>query len=176
MALPLAAAIPIATGVVGGLYGYNRAGRITPGEREAQRLSNLAGSYNEMLMNPDDPRFKSMVNAESQGIRRGFLQNLRDLIEANRRQALMGRQQFFDPERRDESMFSAVNKAGQEARSQARGNVLDRINQAIQNIQNQRQGALQDAFMQQSRRGQQTQAVLGGLGALNSIGGLFGGK
>lgn len=171
MALPLTAgqnaagAIP---GIVGAVYSYKQAGKKTPQEREAERLAAMSQDYNNMLMNPNDPRYKAMLEAETQGLRGGFLQNLRDMVEANRRQAIMGRQQFFDPERRDESMFSAVNRTGQQAQLQARGNVLDRINQAIQNLQGQQSTAMGLAGLEGARRGAKQQAVLAGLGAVGS--------
>ena len=174
MALPFAImtgvgdAGSLATGITGGIMAYNRAKRLkTPQEREAERLAGLTSQYNEMLMNPNDPRFKEMVESESQGIRGGFLQNLRDAIEANRRQAIMGRQQIFDPERRDENIFSQVDKSGRTAQLQARSNVIDRINQAIKNLQAQQSTYTNLAQLERDRRGQKTQAILGGLGAIN---------
>lgn len=177
MALPFlaaaAAALPAVTGAAGGFLAYNRAGKMTPQEREAQRLGGMAQDYLELSMNPNDPRFKAMVEAESGGIRSGFLQQVRDLVEANRRQAVMGRTQFFDPERRDANAFSAINKAGQQAQLQARGSVFDRINNAINSLHSQQQNQLQMAGLESTRRQAQTQAILGGLDAFGKVGTSF---
>lgn len=139
----------------------------------AQGALDKANNLIDLSMNPNDPRFKEMVNSQSQGIRQGFLQNLRDMIEANRRQALMGRQQIFDPERRDEGMFAAVNRAGQESQNQARGNVLDSINGAIQRLQGQSTQFQGLAGLQNTRNEQQRQAILGLLNTGVKGAGLF---
>jgi len=142
----------------------------TAPEYAAQDAMSRANDLINLSMNPNDPRYQAMVNQQSQGIRQGFLQNLRDITEANRRQALMGRQQFFDPERRDENMFSAVNQAGQQAQIQARQNVLDNINGAIQRLQGQQNGYYNLAGLQNSRNNQARQSMLALLGAGTQLG------
>lgn len=167
MALPIAAqaGAQMLPGVIGGIYSYKKSGKKTPQERAAEAAMGQAQDLINLSLSPDDPRFKAMVEAESQGVRGGFLQNLRDMIEGNRRQALMGRQQFFDPERRDQTMFSAVDKAGRDAQLHARSNVLERINGAIQRLQGQQSGYMKLADMEAGRRDQKRQAILGGLSA-----------
>lgn len=145
-------------------------------EYDAQNALGQANDLINLSMNPNDPRYQAMVNNQSQGIRQGFLQQLRDTVEANRRQALMGRQQFFDPERRDETMFSAVNKAGQQAQIQARGDVLNNINGAIQRLQGQSSGYLGLADRQNARNEQNRQAMLAMLGAGAQLGSAAMGK
>jgi len=142
-------------------------------EKTSQALLNQANDLTNLMLNPNDPRFKNMLQAETQNVRGGYLQNLRDMIEANRRQALMGRQQIFDPERRDEGMFSAVNKAGMQAQQEARGNLLNRINQSISQLQNQSQANLGLAGMANQRNDQQRQSILALLNSGVKAGGLF---
>ena len=62
-----------------------------------ETLGKTQGLIN-LLSNPNDPQFQQLLSQENQSVRQGYLRNIRDLIEGNRRQALMGRQQYFDPE------------------------------------------------------------------------------
>lgn len=133
----------------------------TAQERTAQDNLNQANDLINLSMNPNDPRYQAMVANQSQGLRAGFLQNLRDIIEGNRRQALMGRQQYFDPERRDENAFAGLNQATQNANIQANQNVLDSINSAVQRLQGQSQSYLGLAGLQNQRNQQQREAILG---------------
>lgn len=119
----------------------------------------------DLLSNPNDPRYQTLLQQEASGVRRGYLQNIRDLVEENRRQALLGRQQFFDPERRDENIFAAVNRAGQQAQSQARSNVIDNLNNQIARLQNQSQARLNMAQLADQRNNQRRQTILALLGA-----------
>lgn len=168
MALPLAgmAALSAAPGVIGGIYSYNQAKRLSPAERDAAASISQMQDYNRMLLNPNDPRYKALVEAETESVRGGFLQNLRDLIEANRRQAVMGRQEIFDPERRDESMFRGLLDASRQAQIQGRSNATNRIVQALQGLQNIQQSQLGLASLQQARQNQKNQAILGGLSGI----------
>lgn len=172
MPLPLAAAAGLAAipGIVGGFYNYNMAGKTTAGERGLGNTIASLEDLRNLSMNPNDPRYKAMLEQETGNLRTSFLQQLNDVIEANRRQALLGRQEFFDPERRDESMFNAVSKAGREAQTQGRQNVLQRLNNAIQNLQVQQQGYGALADIQNARKQQRTNAITGGLGALGQAG------
>lgn len=188
MPLPLAAvaALSAAPGILGGLYAYNMAGKTTAGQRGLQSTVNNLEDLRNLAMNPNDPRYQSMLDYETksttQGLRNSFLQNLNDAIEANRRQAVLGRQQLFDPERQDESIFNLTNQANQQAQlqgaSMARQNVLNRLNSAIQNLQSQQQAYSSLADMQNAQKQQKMNAVLGGVSALgkagSSLGGLFG--
>lgn len=143
----------------------------TPQEGVAEAALGQSQDLINLSMNPNDPRYKAMIDSQSQGIRQGFLQNLRDAVEANRRQALMGRQQFFDPERRDENMFAAVNRAGQESQNQARSGVINNINGAIQRLQGQNAGYLNLASLQNTRNNQARQSMLALLSAGTQLGG-----
>lgn len=163
--MPLPIAVQAGITAAPAIIGLFQKTKKTPQERAAEGSMAQAQDLINLSMNPNDPRFKTMLENESFGIRQGFLQQLRDTIEANRRQALMGRQQFFDPERRDESMFSAVNQAGQQAQIQARSNVLNNINNTIQKLQNQSTGYGNLAKFEADRRNQKRQTMLGGLSA-----------
>ncbi|MFV1152042.1 hypothetical protein QMK98_30390, partial [Klebsiella pneumoniae] len=99
--------------------------------------------------------------------------NIRDLIEGNRRQALLGRQQYFDPERRDESVFSAVNQAGQQAQQQARSNVIDNLNNQIARLQGQFSGQMNLAQASDKRNDQMRQSIMALLGGGMQAGKMF---
>ena len=163
MALPLAAmaAISAAPGIIGMFQKINK----TPQERAAEGYLNQSNDYINMSMNPADPRYKAMVDVEKQGIHNDFLTSLRDMIEANRRQRTLGRTEIFDPERRDESMFSAITKNKQQADGQANSNVLNRINMAIGNLRGNSNAMLGLAEMEGNRREQKRQRNLAGLSA-----------
>lgn len=173
MPLPLLAAAGIAA--VPGIIGLFQKNNKTPGERASEGYLNQANDYTNLSMNPGDPRYKAMVDNEKQGIQNDFLSTLRDMVEANRRQASMGRTQFFDPERRDETMFSAITKGKQQADQQANSNVLNRINMAINNLRGNSVAMGGIAKMEVDRRGQKRQQNLAGLSAggklMNSFGG-----
>jgi ferric-dicitrate binding protein FerR (iron transport regulator) len=87
------------------------------------------------------------------------------MVEANRRQASLGRTQFFDPERRDETMFSAITKGKWKADHQANTNVLNRINMAVNNLRGNSTAMLPLANMEAERREQRRQQILAGLSA-----------
>jgi hypothetical protein len=177
MALPLAAtaALSAAPGIIGMFQKINK----TPQERAAEGYLNQSNDYINMSMNPDDPRYKAMVGVEKQGIQNDFLSSLRDMIEANRRQRTLGRTEIFDPERKDESMFSAITKNKQQADQQANVNVLNRINASIANLRGNSNAMLGIAEMEQGRRDQKRQRNLAGLGAasqgVSSVMKMFGG-
>lgn len=143
----------------------------TGAEKSAQATLGQAQGLINLLSNPNDPKFQELLAQENQSVRQGYLQNIRDLIEGNRRQALLGRQQYFDPERRDESVFSAVNQAGQQAQQQARSNVIDNLNNQIARLQGQFSGQMNLAQTSDKRNDQMRQSIMALLG-----GGLEAGK
>jgi hypothetical protein len=166
--MPLPLVIGAALAAAPGIIGMFQKTKKTPQEREAEALAAQARDYTNLMMNPDDPRYKAMVTQEQQGLKQNYLGNLRDVIEANRRQAIMGRQQFFDPERRDESMFSGVLDAQNQAQNQAGLNVLQRLQQSISGLQGQQSTMLGLADLEAKRREQRRQAMLGGLSGLSA--------
>jgi hypothetical protein len=170
MALPLAAlaAVQAAPAIIGMFQKTKK----SPQERMMESNLTQATDLSNLMMNPNDPRYKSLVENESQGIQQNFLSTLRDLIEANRRQALMGRQQIFDPERRDESMFSAITKGKQQAHQQANDNVLNRIRQSIMGLYSAQGGLGKLADIENQRRAGRRQDVLGGLSAGSKLMGM----
>jgi len=166
MALPLLAmaAISAAPGIAG-MFMKNKK---SAAERDAEADAAQARDYINLSMNPNDPRYKAMVEQETQGLNQQYLRGLRDLVEANRRQALMGRQQIFDPERQDESQFSGILQARNEAQNQAGANVLNRLNAAIGNLRGQQQSNLALAGLQTARNQAKNQKYLAGLSGLSS--------
>lgn len=154
-----------ALAAVPGIAGLFLQSNNTAPERQLQGNMNQIGNLSNLMTNPDDPRYKAMLGAETQGIQQNFLSSLRDLVETNRRQALMGRQQIFDPERRDESMFSGIVQAKQQAQQQANQNVLQRINASIQGLNSSSAGLGALAKMQNTRNNNRRQTQLAALGA-----------
>jgi hypothetical protein len=144
-------------------------------ERELEANLAQARDLANLLLNPNDPRYKTMLDTERENIRTGYLAPLRDLVEANRRQALLGRQQIFDPERRDESMFTGFNKAAQQASQEANQSVLDRIKQSISGLQGTNVGYQSLATMQNDRNAQKRQNILAALSAGSKLGSSLGG-
>lgn len=139
-----------------------------------ETLGKTQGLIN-LLSNPNDPQFQQLLSQENQSVRQGYLRNIRDLIEGNRRQALMGRQQYFDPERRDESVFSAVNQAGQQAQNQARSNVIDNLNNQIAKLQGQFTGQMNLAQASDQRNNQMRQSIMALLSGGLQAGKMFAG-
>jgi hypothetical protein len=166
MPLPVAAIAAPAVGA--GIYSFMQAGKKTPAEKIMQSTLGEQNRLYNLLTDPNNPEYQAMLESETNNVRGGFLQQLRDLVEQNRRQALMGRQEIFDPERRDESMFTVVNRTGKEAQTQAKSNLLDRINRAMNALNVRQQGLLGLANLQQGRNKQKTDAITSGASALTT--------
>lgn len=131
----------IATGLdlIGGYKGlqqqFRPMGATTAEQEQAQALSNaqrLLKSY----LNPNDVITRNLAANEGQLIRQDYTRALSDLIRADRRQRLLGRQSFFNPERRDESISKFVTMQAQRAEPAARNAALDRILGAAQGQSN----------------------------------------
>jgi len=166
MVLPLAVGAGLAA--LPGIAGMFMKNKKSGAERQMEADAAQARDYINLSMNPDDPRYKAMVAQETQGLNQEYLRGLRDLVEVNRRQALMGRAQFFDPERQDESQFSGILQARNDAQNQAGTNVLNRLNTAIGNLRGQQSSNLALAGLQGGRQDDKKQRYLAGLSGLSA--------
>lgn len=140
----------------------------TDAERALQaRQSQITGLTNSL--NPDDPYNKYLVDQNANLQRMDMQRYLRDLMNANQRAALMGRQQIFDPERRDEAFSRYVTAGSQQIEPRARQNAQSQILTAI-NAANSGMGGLSTlASLQQNREDQNRQRFFSGVQGLNDL-------
>lgn len=102
----------------------------TPAERaQLQSMANQSRLLKAYL-NPEDPVYQNIVAGENKQLNSHTQQVISNLLAANRKAQLMGRQTFFNPERQDESINQFMNKAIDTNANAARSNALQRILQA----------------------------------------------
>jgi len=96
---------------------------------ESMQLQAMANKERllKALLNPDDPILKNLTASESQQTNNSIQQQLSNLLSANRRAQLMGRQTYFNPERQDEAISTFLNRAADTTANTARSNALKRI-------------------------------------------------
>lgn len=100
--------------------------------QQGQSLSNQNRLF-QAYINPDDIINKNLFAAESQQANSATQQQLSNLLAANRKSRLMGRQSFFNPEREDEAISQFMTRASDANANIARSNALGRILQAANN-------------------------------------------
>lgn len=89
-------------------------GRGTPAQREAAVALQQRNKLLTALQDPDSVLFKN-IEAERRGeLTKDFQRALRDLTTQERLQTALGRQGFFDPERRDEAMSRLFTRQAQD--------------------------------------------------------------
>lgn len=79
------------------------------------------------MLNPDDIIMKNLTAGENQSLNASTQQQLSNLLAANRKAQLMGRQTYFNPERTDESISQFLTKSADSNANTARSNALKRI-------------------------------------------------
>lgn len=84
------------------------------------------------LMQPEGRMMRKQMQAGQVQRQREYLQNIEDLLRRSRREQLMGRRGFFDPERMDEQLYGAAIKQQQAAQERARQDAINRMQQAYQ--------------------------------------------
>lgn len=105
--------------------------RATGAEKaQLQALSNQQRLL-QTLTNPNDVILRNLTAQNSKLLNIDTQNELSNLISANRRQRLLGRQSFFNPEREDESINQFMNRRAQEVGPLARSTSLSQIIQAI---------------------------------------------
>ncbi len=118
------------------LQNVNKGQRQTQAEvAQLQAMANRDRLLKAML-NPDDPIMKNLAAGENQQLNSSTQQALSNLLSANRKQQLMGRQTYFNPERQDEAISTFLSdQAGINANT-ARSNALKRIMDASNGYSN----------------------------------------
>lgn len=152
-----------------GIAGLFRSNKPSGAEKEMmQRQANI-DELGRALQDPNHPYNKYLVEQESQ-LRRGDMQTyLRDLMNANQRASLMGRQTAFDPERRDEAINQYMARGAQEIGPQARLSANSRILQAIQQTSGSMAGLNTLATLSNQRTAQKRQDTSAGFSGANKI-------
>ena len=92
------------------------------------------------MLNPNDNIMKNVTAGENQALNASTQQQLSNLLSANRKQQLMGRQTYFNPERQDESISTFLTNASDSNANTARSNALNRILGAANGYQGQASG------------------------------------
>lgn len=105
-------------------------------QTQAERAQLQAMANRDRLLqaytNPDDVITQNMMAQEEKQLNASIQQQLSNLLSANRRAQLMGRQTYFNPERQDESISTFLSDKADENYNTARSNALQRILQAAQ--------------------------------------------
>lgn len=112
-------------------------------------------SAQRALLNPDSPEFQALQRQERQLINNDFARSLTDLERRNRLAASMGRTQFLDPERRDESINRLISQQMPNAQNTAFLNAVRKL-QAGGTMQ---QGLISPQMQRQGLAGQQQYAT-----------------
>jgi hypothetical protein len=73
----------------------------TYGEQGANSATDQSAQMIRALLDPSSKLTKNLSSAQSSLMRGTFLSNLRDMVSANRRERLLGRRGFIDPEKMD---------------------------------------------------------------------------
>lgn len=152
-----------------GIAGLFRSNKPSGAEKQMmQRQANI-DELNRALQDPNHAYNKYLVEQETQ-LRRDDTQTyLRDLMNANQRASLMGRQTVFDPERRDEAINQYLSRSSQEVGPQARLSANNRILQAIQQNSGSMAGLNNLATLSNQRTAQKRQDTSAGFSGINKI-------
>lgn len=82
------------------------------------------------ITDPNDVLLKNITAGEQQALNASTQQQLSNLLAANRKAQLLGRQTYFNPERKDESISKFLSDAATTNANTARSNALERIMEA----------------------------------------------
>jgi hypothetical protein len=136
MVLPFLATIGSALGTAGKMAGplgsiMSIFSSLKGGNAQAPPMSD-AERYSIKLLKalgqPNNSYVKSMEDAEFRDLREGVLSDINEKVLADRREGLMGRSPvFFDPERRDENIYSQVTRGTPALQQMAKQNAINRI-------------------------------------------------
>lgn len=107
----------------------NTARGYQPTQAETAQLQAMANRERllKAMLNPDDVVMKNITAGENQALNASTQQQLSNLLAANRKAQLMGRQTYFNPERTDESISQFLTKSADANANTARSNALKRI-------------------------------------------------
>lgn len=93
---------------------------------QAQAMSNQQALLAAML-DPSSAVYKNAVAGQQQQLNNQTQHGLQSLLQMNRKAQLMGRGQFFNPERQDEAVSKYLGNQATNNASTARSNALDQI-------------------------------------------------
>jgi hypothetical protein len=93
---------------------------------QGQSLSNQ-GALLQALLDPNSTIYKNIVSGQTQQLNNTTQQGINDLLQQNRKAQLMGRGNFFNPERQDEAVSQYLTKQADTNANTARSNALDQI-------------------------------------------------
>lgn len=81
----------------------------------------------QALLNPNDTITKNIMAGERQQLNDETQRGLSNLLAANRKAQIMGRQTFFNPERQDEAISQFLTRQSDVNANTSRSNALNRI-------------------------------------------------
>jgi hypothetical protein len=121
----LNAAVGIGSGIAG-LFGGNKK---TGAEKEMEDALDMANdSAEKMWLAESDPWFNKQVGVQQQRLKGNFIEGLRQALINNQRGIARGAPgTFVNPDRRDESIVSALASGVAAAKDKARQEVLGRL-------------------------------------------------
>lgn len=94
--------------------------------QQNQALSNQTALL-QALTDPNNTIYKNLVAGQQQQLNGQTQQGLQSLLEMNRKAQLMGRGQFFNPERQDEAVSQYLGNQATSNATNARSNALNQI-------------------------------------------------
>lgn len=99
----------------------------TPAEiAQAQGMANQQRLL-QALLNPNDPIYKNVVAGQNQQLQNATQSAISNFLEANRKNQLMGRTSYLNPERQDETINRIMMNATDANANTARSNALNQI-------------------------------------------------
>jgi hypothetical protein len=182
MVLQFLPAITAGLQLMGSIQGAGQqfeAPRATQAEQQQlQTLSNI-NRLLQAVTDPEDVIMRNLRAGQEKLIRQEAARSLQDVIRANRRARLMGRQQFFDPERRDEAISryttQVAQAAGPQAEQAAVGRIMDLVG-GYKGLGSQYAGLIPRQQQRQTTAEQRDIGKYGALGeVLQDVGGFWGG-
>lgn len=110
----------------------NTARGYQPTQAENAQLQAMANRERLMkaMLDPNDVVMKNITAGENQALNASTQQQLSNLLAMNRKQQLMGRQTYFNPERQDEAISTFLSDQAGNNANVARSNALKRIMEA----------------------------------------------
>lgn len=118
-------ALGLLAGLIPSLIQQFRGVQETPAERSQAGLAGEIAGLSRGMLDPNDPRFKALYNAERQSGQQDLARAIAEAQGQNRMATRMGRTPLFDPGRGGETIFRSLMQSqaqvGDQARQRARG-------------------------------------------------------
>lgn len=129
--LPLLTAGLGAMSALSSAQAMKEAGKQTQAERAQLQAMANRDRLLQAYLNPDDTIQKNLRASEGRYLNDVTQRGLANLLAANRKARLMGRQTFFNPERQDEDVSQFLTKQSDLNAQTSRSNALQRIMDAV---------------------------------------------